>query len=798
MERASVGGRANWAGAAFELRLGVEFCVYILVGEAAGLGPGAAKRVQLQAPEPVDDLVLEFETGARWAIQAKAGPSVRVEWNPDRPFGKGLRQLYDGATSGQVDLAPDSLDWVELAVDHRAPRSITDFGEWLTKARRHHDWERFAAACTGREREWVRELPALLEPEPGADLLAFLKRLRVRRAPPPDQWRSDLRGRLSVAGVPDPTTADLILDVLLARVAETAPYAGQLDYDDLRRACAGLPGLPRPGAPPFRVFRHPTEDDLYRALHMPPVRLNRFVERPELAAALDSDQGVLVAGRPGGGKSHALIKLALSRPDWPVVVVARHFQAGDWSRLSAGLRRVHGRYQLLWDDVHDKPGLFADAVLRLAERGDEVRVLASYREQHRAAVRERVTSDLCRRVGIGPQPVRLRPFDAGQAAQMAGAVVEALELGLDEAARGGFARHVWQGDGGPFFALSVGLLLQQEERRGGPVRAADVARLPARLRDTWRDLYERLAGRPNGFPMQSLLGVLRFLHQVRCPLNARLAELLYTGVLGHSRGELEGAARTLAREGWLRREGEDFAAHDVTLEALPEEPETFHRFAHFARREVAGEGLALGLLRGSLSLFYAGKIPRTRMGRGRRDLTVEAAELNDLAIADFRAIGHSMHLATSLNNAANLYSGLAGLEETRAGRGELLEQAVAAIEEAVRLYRDLGLQADLAMSLNNASNLYSDLAGLEETRAGRGELLGQAVAAIEEAVRIRRALGLQADLASSLNNAANLYSDLAGLEETRAERGELLGQAVAAIEEAVRLYRALGLQADLA
>ena len=82
MERASVGGRANWAGAAFELRLGVEFCVYILVGEAAGLGPGAARRVQLQAPEPVDDLVLEFETGARWAVQAKAGASVRVEWSP--------------------------------------------------------------------------------------------------------------------------------------------------------------------------------------------------------------------------------------------------------------------------------------------------------------------------------------------------------------------------------------------------------------------------------------------------------------------------------------------------------------------------------------------------------------------------------------------------------------------------------------------------------------------------------------------------------------------------------------------
>ena len=86
MEPSSTGGRANWAGAAFELRLGVQFCVYILMGEYAGLAPGAARRVQFQAPGIVDDLVLEFD-GATWAVQAKSGSSVRVEWNPGSPFG---------------------------------------------------------------------------------------------------------------------------------------------------------------------------------------------------------------------------------------------------------------------------------------------------------------------------------------------------------------------------------------------------------------------------------------------------------------------------------------------------------------------------------------------------------------------------------------------------------------------------------------------------------------------------------------------------------------------------------------
>ena len=46
MTHKSSGGTASWSGAAFELRLGVEFCVYILIGEDAGFGCGAATWVQ--------------------------------------------------------------------------------------------------------------------------------------------------------------------------------------------------------------------------------------------------------------------------------------------------------------------------------------------------------------------------------------------------------------------------------------------------------------------------------------------------------------------------------------------------------------------------------------------------------------------------------------------------------------------------------------------------------------------------------------------------------------------------------
>ena len=123
----------------------------------------------------------------------------------------------------------------------------------------------------------------------------------------------------------------------------------------------------------------------------------------------------------------------------------------------------------------------------------------------------------------------------------------------------------------------------------------------------------------------------------------------------------------------------------------------------------------------------------------------------------------------------------------------LLEQALAAIEEAAGLYRDLGLQADLAMSLNNASNRYSDLAGLEETGAGRVRLLEQAVAAIKEAAGLYRDLGLQADLAMSLNNTARAYFGMMSAGEDDGLQVEWLRKALQAIEEAVDIFRAQGI-----
>ena len=176
----------------------------------------------------------------------------------------------------------------------------------------------------------------------------------------------------------------------------------------------------------------------------------------------------------------------------------------------------------------------------------------------------------------------------------------------------------------------------------------------------------------------------------------------------------------------------------------------------------------------------------------------QAADAIEKAVDLYRKLNLPADLAMSLNNASNCYSSLASAAPNDDDRRERLKRAVDAIEEAIRIRRKLNLPADLAGSLNNVSNRYSDLASAAPNDDERRERLKQAVDAIEEAIRIRRKLNLPADLASSLNNAAICYSSLASSAPNDDERRERLNQALEGIEEAVDLYRKLNLPADLA
>ena len=176
----------------------------------------------------------------------------------------------------------------------------------------------------------------------------------------------------------------------------------------------------------------------------------------------------------------------------------------------------------------------------------------------------------------------------------------------------------------------------------------------------------------------------------------------------------------------------------------------------------------------------------------RRRLLQQAVKAIEEAIKIHRRLNLPADLAGSLNNASNCYSDVAQVAEDVEERRRLLQQALEAIEEARELYRRLNLPANLASSLNNASNRYSDLAQAAEDVEERHRLLQQAVKAVEEAIKIRRRLNLPADLAVSLNNASGCYSAQAELEQEETEKHALQVRACQSIDEAIRLFEQVG------
>jgi hypothetical protein len=224
----------------------------------------------------------------------------------------------------------------------------------------------------------------------------------------------------------------------------------------------------------------------------------------------------------------------------------------------------------------------------------------------------------------------------------------------------------------------------------------------------------------------------------------------------------------------------------VTLEAVPEDENRFHKFLEWAQRGMQGADLALGLLRGSISIFYRRLIPYAQTGDLRLRATASAVDFGDLAVGNFRVIDHDEYLATALFNTSNAHSDLAALQTSRQERAQALQHAIAYIEEAIQLYRALGLQAEVATSLNNASGIYRAMA--QETKVVEGQVkwLEKGLACIEEAVSTFRAQGIVPYLLVALANAVMTHLMLAE-RSGRVDREHVLALCAEGAELAARM-----------
>ncbi|MDJ1175618.1 CHAT domain-containing protein [Roseofilum capinflatum] len=130
--------------------------------------------------------------------------------------------------------------------------------------------------------------------------------------------------------------------------------------------------------------------------------------------------------------------------------------------------------------------------------------------------------------------------------------------------------------------------------------------------------------------------------------------------------------------------------------------------------------------------------------------------------------------AQTQNNLGTAYGDLATIQE----KGENLEKAISAFQNALKFYTLDKLPQYYAATQNNLGAAYRNLATIRE----KGENLDRAIAAFQNALKFRTHNKFPQDYAMTQNNLGNAYQELASIRE----KGENLDRAIAAFQNALK------------
>lgn len=617
--------------------------------------------------------------------------------------------------------------------------------------------------------------------------------------------------------------------------------------DVWRETCArlGIPG-DRPG---YQLIA-PYDGELLRsALQARPAEwLEKLIELREWEKLSGEVHNKIVLGKPGAGKTTTLLfQLEQALPQ-KVLVVESDFREGKLEEL---LDYAAEGGVIVFDDAHAMPNqlraLMGALLARqrdvpgVSDRYRNVRLLIAARSQEWAEAQTHLPATQMQDLGLlGDSQIRLGTLSRAQCRALVEACCEAWNLVAEPRLIEHAATVAAERDASPLYVLSM--LAPVRARDDRTLRDEHLVHLSPDVLNLWKLYWSRLSA-----VQQGVLRLVKLFTVMTAPKTPELFNAA-ARAFGLPLHQVSASLDQLESSLWISREDVLPSSLDVQIEAIALDDNDLAGWDSFVFEVPAtlAEKVQLHLGTGVYQIRVRAPRTHTRSQRaaavraGHRhfssasDLAVEsspslralvlnnisvsAAELAELettregrmawlqkavlaveeAVATYRGLSAPSDLASSLNNVSNRFSALARLETTQEGRTARLQKATLYAEEAVAIYRGLGVQGGLAMSLTNVSNSYSDVAGLETNRHGRDTWLQKACLAAEEAVSIYRELGIQGDLAMALNNVSNHYSDLAGLAMTRKGHEQWLQKAVIAAEEAVAIYRELGVQGNLA
>ena len=530
-------------------------------------------------------------------------------------------------------------------------------------------------------------------------------------------------------------------------------------------------------------------------LHPERVYLEGLVPRPNVLAQATPGANTLITGLPGAGKT-TLIHQILLRDKPPAVVVAQEgfgSQPEDARWLICEDLPVES--VLVYDNMqwHAKP--FHDIATFLRLQCGDLGLLCACRSGDLPRVEGEIAG-FVESLHITCQ-VAVPPLTKAEAAEVVRLCERSWGMHVEEPLREWLLNRGNQACSTPLYFVS--LLAPVRGAADKTAHLADILALPPEARESpdalpaiWAAYFRRLD--PNA---KELLRSLRIVHDMEMTTDMPMVSLIVEGLYQRSDREQREARERLSDLLWISESEGWYSCYDIQLEAIDIPPLDHKRLVEWVLAFDGDAGFWLSLLNQG-GLMQSRRAFAAPTGPLRAEALSCAAELWEMGAHVCSGDGDEAHRATFVNSASNCYADLAQAAESAAERRSLLQKALDAIEDAIRIWRRLNLPADLPCSLNNASLLYADLAQAVGSVEERRDLLQKALDAIEEASGLCRRLNLPADLAMSLNNASTCYSDLAQAAESAEERRGLLQKAIEAIEKAVGLYRHLNLPADVA
>lgn len=350
-----MGGDATFAGTNFQAAVAAYFATHMLANrtpEFLDLDPGEHfTSLQLESPEPVDDILIHTSSKRRCLVNVKT--RVHVSSASNSPLAsitdQIVRQWIHHRTTTETDRSAGITDpHPRIAVVVGSPRSARFEGllrKPLEIAAGAQSLNAIRNSLTKKETNFYDALLELIRTavrkhlpasNPEDPIMAILRMIRVKKLDPNDTDTEHLHQLLASTTVQDINRAPAALNRIQLHCAKLAELRGQTNTDDLRsllrKEGIRLRDDPR-YATAINKLRTTTEDEIKKTnkrhrIKVPTSTNTKAVsiKRPvsETVLELSKSSSLLLVGPPGSGKSAILYDVAQRLLDMghPVVVIA--------------------------------------------------------------------------------------------------------------------------------------------------------------------------------------------------------------------------------------------------------------------------------------------------------------------------------------------------------------------------------------------------------------------------------------------------------------------------------------------